>query len=159
MFHQQDAAPALLDDASEHIVERRGLFTVEPRRWLVEEQHVERAGEAARQLDHPSLTGRERARLDAGEVRDPTHLEGERGRGLDFATLAGRREQLRAGPGPGEARLAPERNVLRDGERVAELHPLERATEPEPAAGGGPQPRDVVTVQHHLAGDAAVEPA
>ena len=47
--------PAVGDHVLQHLAEPLGLGRVESRRRLVEQDHVERAGEAARQLDEPPL--------------------------------------------------------------------------------------------------------
>ena len=70
MLDEQDADAALGHDADEQVAEAGGLVVVEPRRRLVEQQHVERPGEGAGQLHQPTLPRRQGARLPIGQVLD-----------------------------------------------------------------------------------------
>ena len=94
MLDQQDADASFGDDPAQQVAEPTGLVMVQPGRRLVEQQHVERAGQAAGQLDEPPLTGGQRAGLPVREIGDAAQLErGPRG-GLGVTPLGAVRGEL-----------------------------------------------------------------
>ena len=75
MLDEQDAAPSLGDHPFEQLPEALGLLLVEAGRRLVEQEDVERSGQATSQFDQASLTGRQRTGLEIDEVGDPAQLQ------------------------------------------------------------------------------------
>ena len=76
MLHEQDPAPAFASHGLQHLTELLGLVAVEPGRRLVEQEHVERPGERAGQLDQAPLSDRQQAHLGVGNPRGAGQLEG-----------------------------------------------------------------------------------
>ncbi len=126
---------------------------------LVEQQDVERAGEAAGQLDQALLARGQRADLHAGQLGDPAQLHGRRRGLLRRAPLRRPGGQLAQRTGAGLGALVPEHDVLGDRERLAERHPLERAAETEPAAHRRGGAGDVAAVQSDPPVEPPVQPA
>jgi hypothetical protein len=159
VLDEEDADASLRHDADEQVAEASGLVAVEPGRRLVEQEHVERPGEDAGQLDQPALTRGQGARLLVGEVLDAAQAQRRPcGRG-GHGPLPGRRCQLAQHAGAGLARLAAEHGVLQDRQRVAQLDALERAPETLPAPRRGGEGGDVVAVQQHPTLEAPVQAA
>ena len=160
MLDEQDPAAPFGDDPLEHRAEPGGLVAVETGRGLVEQQDVERAGQAARQLDQPSLPRRERAGLLLGEMRDAAQLE-----------RVGARRRACADARAGDATTWPRTRAPAVG------HSLPRATlsntvsesqssirwnvrpRPRRALAGAPRAAHVVAVQQDPALDSAVDAA
>ena len=127
------------------------LPVVEPGRGLVEQQHAERAGQAARQLDQAALPGREGAGLrvlEAGEAAQLEQRPGERQALLPFAALG---DHLGVDAAAGLARLEADEHVVEHAEGVEQLHLLERPAEAGPRPRRGGQPGHVPAAQPDLA--------
>ena len=140
--------PRSFDDPVQHLGEPRGLDPVQTGGRLVEQQQVERAGQAARELDQASLAGREGT---GGAVREVARARTGRSTSAVIASISCRvaRDAARWVSGLLPARLAsaPIATFSRDRHRVEQLHLLERPAESAPGPGGGADPSGVVPVE------------
>ena len=135
VLDEQDAAATLAHHVAEHLVERRRLVRSSPNdgsssRRTSKGPARHRASSTSRRWPVDSAPA-----CDVGQVGDAAQLEGRHRRRRVSRALRRRRGELRQRPCAGQARLPAERDVLGHGQRVAELHALERSAEPEPAAG------------------------
>ena len=90
-----------------------------------------------------SAACRSRQRADPGELdRDVDRVD-------DRAALGRTRHELADDIATGHGRLAPERDVLFDGQRRPQFRLLERAPEPAPRACRGAEAGDVVAVEEY----------
>src|SRR4051812_27148577 len=119
MLDEEDATAPLVDHAGQDVPEANGLLAIETGRGFVQQEQVEGASEAARQLDESTLAGRERSSLAAGEVADAAQLEGlGGGRGAN-AGVGPPGQQLGQRATAGLAGLAAEGHVVENGQRLA----------------------------------------
>src|SRR5580700_9647924 len=108
---------------------------------------MERPGDAAGQLDEAPLPGRQRPDRLVGERGQTAQGQGVRGAGGDAGLLSGPAQQMVEWVPAGVAALAAERHVLADGERVEQLHLLERAAEAAASPGWGAEVINAVAVE------------
>src|ERR1700745_2808293 len=96
---------------------------------------MERPGDTAGQFDEAPLPGRQRPDRLVGERNQAAQGQGVRGAGGDAGLLSGPAQHVIERVPAGVAALAAERHVLAYGQRVEQLHLLERTA--EAAAGPG----------------------
>ena len=136
---------------------RARLAVVESRRRLVEQQHVERAGQASGELDQAALAGGEVADLHVRQRLDATQRERSVGRGVDHGGLAGAGDDLAERARPAMLASRPIATLCPT-VRVSTSSMRWKVRPTRPAARRRAPARHVVAVESHPPGTRRLRP-